>query len=53
MASFVEIHPEDPQPRLVRKVVDRLRNGDVIALPTDSGYAIACTLGNKIGRAHV
>lgn len=49
MASFVEIHPEDPQPRLVRKVVDRLRNGDVIALPTDSGYAIACTLGNKEG----
>ena len=49
MASFVEIHPKDPQPRLVRKVVDRLRNGDVIALPTDSGYAIACTLGNKEG----
>ena len=49
MASFVEIHPEDPQPRLVRKVVDRLRNGDVMALPTDSGYAIACTLCNKEG----
>ncbi len=41
MAVFIEIHPEDPQPRLVRKVVDRLLAGEVIALPTDSGYAIA------------
>lgn len=49
MATFVEIHPETPQLRLVRKVVDRLRNGEVIALPTDSGYAVACTLGNKDG----
>ncbi|VEI12562.1 L-threonylcarbamoyladenylate synthase [Trueperella bialowiezensis] len=49
MAAFIEIHPEDPQPRLVSKVVDRLRDGDVVALPTDSGYAIACTLGNKDG----
>ncbi|MDP9807068.1 tRNA threonylcarbamoyl adenosine modification protein (Sua5/YciO/YrdC/YwlC family) [Trueperella bonasi] len=49
MATFVEIHPDNPQTRLVRKVVDRLRAGEVIALPTDSGYAIACTLANKDG----
>lgn len=49
MASYVEIHPDNPQDRLVQKVVDRLRQGEVIALPTDSAYAIACTMGNKEG----
>ncbi|SDU81512.1 L-threonylcarbamoyladenylate synthase [Arcanobacterium phocae] len=49
MAWYVDIHPEDPQQRLVDKVVDRLRRGEVIALPTDSGYAIACTMANKDG----
>lgn len=49
MATFIDIHPKDPQPRLVAKVVDRLRRGDVVALPTDSGYAIVCTLANKAG----
>ncbi|MFY9262833.1 MAG: threonylcarbamoyl-AMP synthase [Actinomycetaceae bacterium] len=49
MAWYVDIHPENPQQRLVDKVVARLRQGEVIALPTDSGYAIACTLGNKEG----
>lgn len=49
MATYVELHPQDPQPRMVSKVVDRLKRGEVIALPTDSGYAIACTLANKEG----
>lgn len=45
----IEIHPENPQPRLVRQVVDVLENGGTVAIPTDSGYAIACKLGNKDG----
>jgi len=49
MARYVDIHPENPQSRLVDMVVDRLRAGEVIAFPTDSGYAIGCTLGNKEG----
>ncbi|MCF2706368.1 threonylcarbamoyl-AMP synthase [Arcanobacterium haemolyticum] len=49
MARYVEIHPVDPQARLIDKVVDHLRQGEVIAFPTDSGYAIGCTLGNKEG----
>lgn len=49
MARYVEIHPRDPQPRLVSKVVDHIRQGEVIALPTDSGYALACSLANKEG----
>lgn len=49
MSWYVDIHPEDPQQRLVDKVVDCLKQGEVIALPTDSGYAIACTMANKDG----
>lgn len=49
MASYVELHPVDPQQRLVDKIVERLRAGGVIALPTDSGYAIACAMANKDG----
>ncbi|QWW20487.1 threonylcarbamoyl-AMP synthase [Schaalia sp. 19OD2882] len=47
--SYVEMHPENPQARFVKKAVDVLREGGTIALPTDSGYAIACLLGNKEG----
>lgn len=47
--AHIEMHPENPQARLVTKTVDLLKKGGTIALPTDSGYAIACTLGNKEG----
>ena len=46
---LVALHPENPQPRLVSQVLDALRSGGVIVYPTDSGYAIGCTLGNKDG----
>ncbi|MDP9800210.1 tRNA threonylcarbamoyl adenosine modification protein (Sua5/YciO/YrdC/YwlC family) [Arcanobacterium wilhelmae] len=49
MSRLVEIHPTDPQQRLVDKVVDRLRDGGVVAMPTDSGYALVTTMGNKDG----
>lgn len=45
----IEIHPDNPQPRLVSKVVDVLNDGGTVAIPTDSGYAVACKLGNKAG----
>ena len=47
--SYVEMHPENPQVRFVNKTVELLDQGGTIALPTDSGYAIACKLGNKEG----
>ena len=47
--TTIEIHPENPQPRLVRQVVKILNDGGTVAIPTDSGYAIACKLGNKSG----
>lgn len=49
MARFVDIHPVDPQPRLLRQVADVLREGGLVAYPTDSGYALGCALGMKEG----
>jgi tRNA threonylcarbamoyl adenosine modification protein (Sua5/YciO/YrdC/YwlC family) len=43
----LELHPMTPQPRLLRKAADCLRNGGVIAYPTDSCYALGCALGAK------
>jgi tRNA threonylcarbamoyl adenosine modification protein (Sua5/YciO/YrdC/YwlC family) len=47
MAQFFQIHPDNPQPRLIRQAVEILRRGGVIAYPTDSSYALGCTIGNK------
>jgi len=47
MAQYFVIHADNPQPRLIKQTVDILKNGGVIALPTDSGYALACLIGHK------
>jgi tRNA threonylcarbamoyl adenosine modification protein (Sua5/YciO/YrdC/YwlC family) len=47
MAQFFQIHPANPQPRLVRGAVEILRNGGVVVYPTDSSYAFGCQLGAK------
>lgn len=47
MAEFVEIHPKNPQPRLIQQVVDCLRRGGVIIYPTDSAYAFGAQIGDK------
>lgn len=47
MAQYFAIHPENPQPRLINQAIAILRNGGVIAYPTDSSYALGCMLGNK------
>lgn len=49
MAQFFSLHPEHPQPRLVRQAVEIVRSGGLIAFPTDSAYA----LGGHTGDAHV
>jgi tRNA threonylcarbamoyl adenosine modification protein (Sua5/YciO/YrdC/YwlC family) len=46
MAQFFQIHPSNPQPRLVRQAAAILRDGGVIAYPTDSSYALGCHLGD-------
>ena len=47
MAQLFEIHPEDPQIRLVRRAAEIMRTGGVIVYPTDSCYALGCHLGDK------
>jgi tRNA threonylcarbamoyl adenosine modification protein (Sua5/YciO/YrdC/YwlC family) len=47
MARLVNIHPDSPQQRLLAQAVEFIRNGAVVALPTDSCYALACHLGDK------
>lgn len=47
MARYLSIHPEDPQPRMLAQTADVLREGGVIAIPTDSCYALGCGLGDK------
>jgi len=47
MAHFLEIHPENPQSRLVYQAVDIIRKGGVIVYPTDTNYALACQIGDK------
>jgi tRNA threonylcarbamoyl adenosine modification protein (Sua5/YciO/YrdC/YwlC family) len=47
MSQFIEIHPVNPQPRLLQQAVDILHNGGVIVYPTDSAYALGCRLGDK------
>lgn len=47
VALYLEVHPRDPQLRLVRQAVELIRGGGVIAYPTDSCYALGCHIGDK------
>jgi tRNA threonylcarbamoyl adenosine modification protein (Sua5/YciO/YrdC/YwlC family) len=47
MAQYFEIHPDNPQERLLRQAADLLKKGGIAALPTDSSYALACHLDDK------
>jgi tRNA threonylcarbamoyl adenosine modification protein (Sua5/YciO/YrdC/YwlC family) len=47
MAQYFEIHPENPQLRLIHRAVEIINKGGIIAYPTDSSYAIACHIGDK------
>jgi tRNA threonylcarbamoyl adenosine modification protein (Sua5/YciO/YrdC/YwlC family) len=53
MARFVDIHPDNPQPRLVQQVASALRDEALIAYPTDSGYALGSRIGNRDGRDRI
>ena len=47
MSQFFQIHPENPQQRLVSQAADIIRSGGVVVYPTDSAYAIGCHIGDK------
>ena len=54
MATIIEIHPKNPQPRRVAAIVQIIHMGGLIAYPTDSSYAFGCHIGDKqaIDRIH-
>lgn len=49
MATYFDVHPTDPQPRLITRIVDLIRDGGLIVYPTDSCFAFGCRLGNRSG----
>ncbi|MHB8254168.1 MAG: L-threonylcarbamoyladenylate synthase [Acidiferrobacter sp.] len=53
MAQYLMVHPDNPQPRLIRAAVSIVQKGGVIAYPTDSSYAFGCALENKEGRDRI
>lgn len=47
MPRILNLHPDNPQARLISQAVEAVQRGGIIALPTDSGYALGCALGDK------
>ena len=47
MSQFFQIHPDNPQPRLVKRAAEMIRDGAVVVYPTDSAYALGCHLGDR------
>jgi len=53
VARYLDVHPDNPQPRLVQQIVDALHDDALIAYPTDSGYALGARIGNRDGRDRI
>ncbi|MGA8977875.1 MAG: L-threonylcarbamoyladenylate synthase [Pedococcus sp.] len=53
MARYLDVHPVDPQPRTITQAVQLVRDGGLLAYPTDSGYALGCALGNQDGKDRI
>ena len=53
MARYLDVHPDDPQPRSIQQAVQTLRDGGLVAYPTDSGYALGAALGNQSGKDRI
>jgi tRNA threonylcarbamoyl adenosine modification protein (Sua5/YciO/YrdC/YwlC family) len=47
MSQFFRLHPDNPQPRLIKQAAQIIKDGGVVAMPTDSSYALACHLDDK------
>jgi tRNA threonylcarbamoyl adenosine modification protein (Sua5/YciO/YrdC/YwlC family) len=50
MATYLDVHPVDPQPRAIAQAVRIMRDGGLVAYPTDSGFALGTQLGNADGK---
>ncbi|WP_411077831.1 L-threonylcarbamoyladenylate synthase [Streptomyces sp. cmx-10-25] len=49
MAKYFDVHPDNPQPRTISTVADSIRNGALVAYPTDSCYALGTRMGSRDG----
>jgi tRNA threonylcarbamoyl adenosine modification protein (Sua5/YciO/YrdC/YwlC family) len=49
MARYFDVHPDNPQRRAIGQVVELIRQGGLVAYPTDSCFALGCQIGNKEG----
>ena len=47
VSRYLEVHPKDPQPRLIRQAAALIREGGIVVYPTDSCYALGCHIGDK------
>ena len=47
VSQFFQVHPENPQARLIKQAVEIIRGGGVVVYPTDSSYALGCAIGDK------
>jgi len=53
MSQFFQIHPVNPQQRLIHQAVEIIRNGGLVVYPTDSSYALGCQVGDKRGMERI
>ncbi|RAG87550.1 threonylcarbamoyl-AMP synthase [Streptacidiphilus pinicola] len=53
MAKYFDVHPQNPQARILDNVADLVRSGSLIAYPTDSCFALGCQVGNREGLARI
>ena len=53
MAQYFSVHPDNPQPRLLKQAVALLNQGGVLAVPTDSSYALVCHMDDKTPADHL
>ena len=53
MAQYFEVHPDNPHVRLLKQAVGLLQKGGVVAVPTDSSYALVCHLDDKVAADHL
>jgi tRNA threonylcarbamoyl adenosine modification protein (Sua5/YciO/YrdC/YwlC family) len=53
VAKYFDVHPDNPQPRAIRQVAGIVREGGLIAYPTDSCFALGCAVGNRAGMERI
>ena len=53
MGQYFQVHPDNPQPRLVNQAVEILVRGGLVVYPTDSGYALGCRMGDKAAQDRI